>query len=345
MEQPQQPVRLVRRFASLNRVVLNLVELFKPVFDRKRLATGLDLDPKLPPMWIDAPQLEHSMAGLLRRLVKETRVGDLVLFRTATQQAWIRVYIGESRESPATASRAVPPATPGGAADTSASDQPSGLELSRAVIAAHGGEVMWDAPGRSASFAVQLPALSRETEQVLHAENVQLLHSMRRVGAGSHELAPLSSALRSPVSLIIEYTELLTDGVFGDLLGEQIDTIQRIGRCGEEVLTVVATLIDAPHGRMASGAAGLARDDAKLVTVDQGREQVELARTASHKLRVPLNAIIGYNDLLRDGSFGGLTPEQLRVLQSVRRSALDVLDVIEAELQLAPPASRRAPAR
>jgi signal transduction histidine kinase len=54
----------------------------------------------------------------------------------------------------------------------------------------------------------------------------------------------------------------------------------------------------------------------------------------SHELRTPLNVIIGFNDLLLEDEFGPLGHEQADVLRRVDRSARELLDLINATLDL-----------
>ena len=62
------------------------------------------------------------------------------------------------------------------------------------------------------------------------------------------------------------------------------------------------------------------------------RVKSDFVATMSHELRTPLNVIVGYVTLLRDGSFGRLTDEQIAILERVDRSSLELLDLIAATL-------------
>lgn len=56
--------------------------------------------------------------------------------------------------------------------------------------------------------------------------------------------------------------------------------------------------------------------------------------TISHELRTPLHIIQGYLELLEEGNFGPLTPEQLLPCQKIRKSAASLLDLIISTLDV-----------
>jgi PAS domain S-box-containing protein len=91
--------------------------------------------------------------------------------------------------------------------------------------------------------------------------------------------------------------------------------------------------------RIAQGVAQLASmalENARLVEELRRADRLksEFVATMSHELRTPLNAIIGYNDLMTEGEFGPLTPEQDDVMRRVQQSSLQLLDLINATLDL-----------
>jgi signal transduction histidine kinase len=60
----------------------------------------------------------------------------------------------------------------------------------------------------------------------------------------------------------------------------------------------------------------------------------EFISTMSHELRTPLNAIIGYSELLRDGDFGAITGEQRDVTVKVLDYSRQLLELIQATLDV-----------
>jgi PAS domain S-box-containing protein len=54
----------------------------------------------------------------------------------------------------------------------------------------------------------------------------------------------------------------------------------------------------------------------------------------SHELRTPLTVIMGYNDLLRDGTFGSLTAEQIDILRRVDKNTQELFALITTILDL-----------
>ena len=104
-----------------------------------------------------------------------------------------------------------------------------------------------------------------------------------------------------------------------------------------------------PHqqriARGISQLASLALANAKLLEeLEQAnRLKEDVVGTMSHELRTPLNIIIGYNDLLSEGTFGPLTAEQSDILGRVDKSAKDLLDLIVATLDLSRLQSQQLP--
>jgi signal transduction histidine kinase len=97
--------------------------------------------------------------------------------------------------------------------------------------------------------------------------------------------------------------------------------------------------LPASRERLARGVshlASLALESARLVQAlgAANRVKTDFLANMSHELRTPLNVIIGYNDLLLEGAFDPLTPEQAGTLERVQRSARELLELVTTTLEL-----------
>jgi signal transduction histidine kinase len=71
------------------------------------------------------------------------------------------------------------------------------------------------------------------------------------------------------------------------------------------------------------------------------RAKSEFLANVSHELRTPLAAIVGFVDLLRDGTYGELTPRQVAPMDRIASSANHLRDLVEQVLDLAKMAAGR----
>jgi signal transduction histidine kinase len=100
--------------------------------------------------------------------------------------------------------------------------------------------------------------------------------------------------------------------------------------------------------RIARGIAQLgsfALENARLVEELERADSFrsDFVATMSHELRNPLTVIMGYHELLLDGTFGAVPAEQADILRRANKNALELLDLVNATLDLSRFESRQVP--
>jgi signal transduction histidine kinase len=82
--------------------------------------------------------------------------------------------------------------------------------------------------------------------------------------------------------------------------------------------------------------ASIALQNARLVADLEAADKLksEFVSTMSHELRTPLNVIIGYTEMLREGSAGPVTEEQLDLVNRLDTRGRELLELIEATLHV-----------
>jgi PAS domain S-box-containing protein len=114
---------------------------------------------------------------------------------------------------------------------------------------------------------------------------------------------------------------------------------------GQEVLGFQICDVPDPQGSLTSRdriARGLAHTAALVLVNAKLLEELERANRVkeefvglmSHELRTPLGVIIGYTQLLMEDTFGTLTVEQADVLRRISKNTKELLDLVNATLDL-----------
>ena len=194
------------------------------------------------------------------------------------------------------------------------------------------------------------------TAVLLVSDGPERLASLRATLEGEgHRVLAVDSARAGFALLDTETAALLVVeqrlcAVYGDALARRL----RERDAGAQVLVVGADTDGPPprellrrlglHGYHAAADGGerlLVLTDAALASHrDLSRVQLaerlktELLGSVSHEFRTPLNVIIGYVDLLQDGTFGACDPETRPVFDKLRGNATYLLELAEEFLDL-----------
>jgi signal transduction histidine kinase len=113
------------------------------------------------------------------------------------------------------------------------------------------------------------------------------------------------------------------------------------GEAAALLVVVWARRREATPGRIAvvhALAAAAAANLVSLTSLSDARATMrlgaEFGAAMSHELRAPLNVVIGYADLLLDGGFGDLDPDQRDIVARILGSGRHLLDMIAATLDV-----------
>jgi signal transduction histidine kinase len=124
-------------------------------------------------------------------------------------------------------------------------------------------------------------------------------------------------------------------------LGDETIGIQCAGYRRSQPISPTQRRIARGIGQVASMALSHARLVDELARAN--RLKSDFVATMSHELRTPLNTLMGYTDLLAAGEFGPVNGEQRNVLERMDHSARELLDLINATLDLSRIEARRLP--
>lgn len=165
--------------------------------------------------------------------------------------------------------------------------------------------------------------------------------SLLLLAAGAAASALIIRRVTRPLAQLTEASESMATGDYSTRVGappaaESDDEVTRLAmafnRMAEEVAGAHAKLAGQVDEATRLAAA---LEDSRLVAVSASRAKSNFLATISHELRTPINAIVGYTEILSLGIQGPLTGEQEESLARVRTSAQHLLALVNEVLDLA----------
>ena len=152
-------VRVHPERVSLNRLVRDVFDTFRPAFDLRKLHPRLRLADGLPPVLLDPVQFERCLANLLDNAIKFTPPEGEIVCETHATPTGVEVVLGDSGPGirPEEVERLFRPFEPGDEVRGRKSTG-LGLYIARAIVRAHGGEIALDPNrGPGAWLVIRLP--------------------------------------------------------------------------------------------------------------------------------------------------------------------------------------------
>ena len=144
-----------------------------------------------------------------------------------------------------------------------------------------------------------------------------------------------------PLANLTEASESMATGDYSARVSMPIatDSHQEVTRLAS-AFNRMAEEVAAAHAKLAGQVDEATRlaaalEDSRLVAVSASRAKSNFLATISHELRTPINAIVGYTEILTLGIQGPLTAEQEESLGRVRTSAQHLLALVDEVLDLA----------
>lgn len=144
---------------------------------------------------------------------------------------------------------------------------------------------------------------------------------------------PISATADDPLEKLASQLGIGT--VLGMPLRRKQDIVGLLAACFVEQRDAVTPLQE-QIARGIAQLASLALENARLLEEIERASYLksEFVATMSHELRTPLNIMIGYSDLLLEDAFGSLSGEQTDVVRRMDKSAQELLELINATLDL-----------
>ena len=124
--------------------------------------------------------------------------------------------------------------------------------------------------GHKALLTSQMHLMSvRESYRELQDKNARLQEAYDRLREldrlKSNFLATVSHELRTPLTSIIGYSEMLAEGIAGELVGEQLEFVKTIHEKGEQLLQLIMSLLDL--SKLESGTMAMKKGLARIAPI------------------------------------------------------------------------------
>jgi GAF domain-containing protein len=144
------------------------------------------------------------------------------------------------------------------------------------------------------------------TQSALAIQNARLFHEIEEKGrqlevASRHKsqfLANMSHELRTPLNAILGYTELLQDGIYGQIPDKAQETMQRVDRSGRHLLALINDVLDL--SKIEAGQLTLSLGDYSLKEVVQtvvtALEPLAAEKKLALRVTVPPDLPVGRGD-------------------------------------------------
>ena len=171
--------------------------------------------------------------------------------------------------------------------------------------------------------------ISKTTDGIITSWN----HGAEKVfGYEAGEIIGKSIGLLVPADRLIEEKEISEKIARGEEVSHyETDRIRKDGTIN--VMLTISPIKDAAGNII--GASKISRDITERKVYERNKLKSEFLANISHELRTPMNAIIGFSELLIDKKVGDLNAKQLDYLNDIHASGSHLLQLINDVLDLA----------
>ncbi len=158
---------------------------------------------------------------------------------------------------------------------------------------------------------------------------------------GAAVIAWVSSKMIGPIRELHEGAEIIGSGNLDYRVniktGDEIEWLgEEFNKMAGELMVSYATLeqkVKDKTAELEEANSELEQANCSLVKANKAKD--EFLSVMSHELRTPLNVVMGYSQMVKDGIFGQINPEQERALQKVTARSKELLNMISEILQVA----------